>query len=426
MPCGPPIPGLWDAIQMLPDREAPGVVRESRRCLTSPGSTPKGYTLRHPTMKPTSSRIAYLDNLRILVTILVVLHHVAITYGAPGDWYFYDTPVSELGIVLLTIFVALNASFFMGLFFLLAGYFTPRSRDRKGSVRFLGGRLIRLGIPLAVFSLLLDPLIRATLTVRVWSPGSRFWPAFVSYASDLSFTPGPLWFVTALLIFATTYTVLGAAAARVRRSRPSRPLRLTNRKIVVFGLLIGLTTFVVRVFIPSGETWFVFQLGDFAQYIALYVAGVLAYRHGWFDRLTPRDGRRWRWAAIGIALALPAIGFLGGAFDGDPSEYLGGFRWESLLGSLWWAMEGVAIAMALLTTFKERLSRQTSIAREAARCTYGVYVLHAPIVVSVSLFLLPTGLNPSIKLLLTACISVAACFVVAAGLRRIPLVNRIL
>ena len=107
------------------------MVREARRCLTSPGSTPKGYTLRHPMMKPTSSRIAYLDNLRILVTILVVLHHVAITYGAPGDWYFYDTPVSELGIVLLTIFVALNSSFFMGLFFLLAGYFTPRSRDRR-------------------------------------------------------------------------------------------------------------------------------------------------------------------------------------------------------------------------------------------------------------------------------------------------------
>ena len=177
---------------------------------------------------------------------------------------------------------------------------------------------------------------------------------------------------------------------------------------------------------PSGESWFVFQLGDFPQYIALYIAGVLAYRHGWFDRLTPKDGRRWRWAALGIALALPIVGFVGGTFDGDPSEFLGGFRWESLLGSVWSAMEGVAIIMALLTTFKERRPRQSPIVREAARSTYGVYILHAPIVVAVSMLWLPTGLQPGIRLVLTACVSVAACFTIAAGLRRLPLANRVL
>jgi len=35
-------------------------------------------------------RLFYIDNLRILLIVLVVLHHLAITYGAPGDWPYRE------------------------------------------------------------------------------------------------------------------------------------------------------------------------------------------------------------------------------------------------------------------------------------------------------------------------------------------------
>ncbi|MEO1258629.1 MAG: hypothetical protein AAFZ15_07520 [Bacteroidota bacterium] len=38
--------------------------------------------------KAIKSCIFYIDNLRIFLTALVVLHHLAITYGAPGDWFY--------------------------------------------------------------------------------------------------------------------------------------------------------------------------------------------------------------------------------------------------------------------------------------------------------------------------------------------------
>jgi glucan biosynthesis protein C len=376
--------------------------------------------------KPAAPRVAYLDNLRILVTILVVLHHIAIAYGAPGDWYYHDVAVSGVGRILMTMFVALNASFFMGFFFLLAGYFTPRAVDRKGPARFVWDRLLRLGIPLAFFSLVFSPLIQTLLTVRAWSPGTRFWPVFWLYLKHVSFSPGPLWFVTALLIFSLTYAAIRVVAPLARtRLQPSQ-IRLTNRAVVAFGLVVGVATFLVRIVSPSGQTWFVFQLGDFVQYIALYIAGVLAYRNGWFDALTRRQGRQWLWVAIGLALALPILGMLGGAFDGDPSEFLGGFRWESLTGSIWWSMQGVAILMALLIQFREHVNRQGPLAREAARSTYGVYILHAPIVVAVSFLFAPTGLLPGMKFLLVSVIATAACFLVASVVRRLPLAKRIL
>jgi peptidoglycan/LPS O-acetylase OafA/YrhL len=34
----------------------------------------------------TKEKIYYIDNLRVLLTALVVLHHSFVTYGAPGGW----------------------------------------------------------------------------------------------------------------------------------------------------------------------------------------------------------------------------------------------------------------------------------------------------------------------------------------------------
>ena len=377
-------------------------------------------------MTSTPPRIAYLDNLRILVTCLVVLHHIAITYGAPGSWYFYDTPVGGIGVILLTVFTALNSSFFMGIFFLLAGYFTPRSYDRKGPFRFLWNRMLRLGLPLAAYSFLLSPLIRALLTVRVWTPGAAFWPTYWAQIRDVGFSPGPLWFVTALLIFSGVYAVVRFAASTLRREHGERSIPLTNRQIIAFGLLIGLAIFLVRIVYPSGREWFVFQLGDFPQYIALFIAGVFAYRRDWFSKLTRKQGRQWSRAILGLAIALGVIGGLGGAFDGDPSEFAGGFTWQSFVASLWWSMQGLAIIVALLVGFRERLNRQGQLAKELARDAYGVYIFHAPVVVAFSLLFLSTDLSPALKLPLVAISGLAICFIIAAALRRLPLAKGVL
>jgi glucan biosynthesis protein C len=98
------------------------------------------------------ARLFHLDNLRLYLTILVILHHTAIAYGAVGDWSIVDPAVDDISPVFLTFFTAVNQSYFMSAFFLLAGYFTPRSLDRKGRASFIKDRLIRLGIPLLLFT----------------------------------------------------------------------------------------------------------------------------------------------------------------------------------------------------------------------------------------------------------------------------------
>ena len=79
-----------------------------------------------------------IDALRAAVTLLVVFHHTAITYGAIGGWYYreIDPSTKSLGGIVLILFCTINQAWFMGLFFLLAGYYTPASYDRHGPAGF--------------------------------------------------------------------------------------------------------------------------------------------------------------------------------------------------------------------------------------------------------------------------------------------------
>src|SRR5512135_1384592 len=98
-----------------------------------------------------TTRMLYVDNIRLTLTVILVVFHLAITYGAVGSWFYVERPSEMISSVLLTLFTALNQGYFMGLFYFAAGYFVPISLDRKGTWGFLRDRLIRLGIPLLFF-----------------------------------------------------------------------------------------------------------------------------------------------------------------------------------------------------------------------------------------------------------------------------------
>jgi fucose 4-O-acetylase-like acetyltransferase len=153
--------------------------------------------------EPPGEREFYIDCLRSVMIALVVLHHTAITYGASGGWFYYELhPSVTPSSVILTLFCATNQAYFMGILFLLAGYFTPNSLERKGYGRFLSDRFLRLGLPLLAFGLILGPL---TVAMVMAAEGKGFWSTFVWLWNHKEFINGPLWFNQALLMFSLAY-----------------------------------------------------------------------------------------------------------------------------------------------------------------------------------------------------------------------------
>ena len=145
----------------------------------------------------------YIDHLRTVLTVQVIVFHCAITYGSFGGWFYYEVKGSEaLSSQLLSLFVLTSQAYFMGFFFLLAGYFTPPSLERKGYGRFLVDRFTRLGLPLLAFGVFLGPL---TLAMAQTAQGHAVWPTLLRLWRGGVFINGPLWFTQALLMFSVAY-----------------------------------------------------------------------------------------------------------------------------------------------------------------------------------------------------------------------------
>ena len=105
-----------------------------------------------------AGRLFFVDNIRVFLTILVLLHHLMVIYAGAGSWLYNEGRQDEITRALGAWVCAVNQGYFMGLFLLISAYFVPGAYDRKGGRRFLADRLIRLGIPLVIYGWIIRPL----------------------------------------------------------------------------------------------------------------------------------------------------------------------------------------------------------------------------------------------------------------------------
>jgi len=147
------------------------------------------------------SRMLFVDNLRILLISMVLVVHLDDTYGAIGSWDYHDPATNLLTGTLLSIPNAIGMASGMGFFFLLAGYFTPGSYDRKGPRAFLQDRLMRLGLPLLLYDLLIHPLV---VYIGGGLHGS-YWSFYGTFLLQMRGVTGVVWFLAVLLLFDLLY-----------------------------------------------------------------------------------------------------------------------------------------------------------------------------------------------------------------------------
>ena len=374
-------------------------------------------------------RLLFVDNLRVFLTILVVMLHLAITYGAEGSWYYRERPVDEVAGLLLTFWILYSQWFFMGLFFFIAGYFVPQALDRKGTWAFMRDRLIRLGIPLVLFTLFGSPIVEYIKAVREYGwQGSLVDHALGRFAR-LDFAPGPLWFVETLLVFCLIYA-LGRGALRLLKAGESRPsqsgMALSHRLMVAFALAVALASFVVRLAIPIGEEWQHLQLAFYPQYSLMFAAGIVASRQGWLPELPARLGRTWTAIALATVAAMPVIFIAGGAAT-DLAPLLGGLTWQSLVLSVWEGFYCLGVSVALLGLFRRRFDRQGGVAKLMSANAYAVYIIHPLVIIPLAMVLSPLVLYPVLKWLLAVPLGVGLCFLVSEYVvRRLPLAKKVL
>lgn len=355
---------------------------------------------------PATPRAGWIDRLRAVLILLVIVHHAAITYGASGSWFYKATEATNLP---LTFLAAVNQAFFMGLFFLISGALAPVSLGRKGAFAFLGDRIIRLGVPVLVFGFLIGPLTVALASAPV---GDILSDAAARIRRG-SFILGPLWFPAALLIFSLAvafWPVRGVA----HRTVPPFALWLA------LAFATGLAALLIRQAVPVGVTVAGFQLGYLASYVALFAVGVQAGRNGWLDRLPCSS----LWLAMTVGLvALPILPVA--LLSTDAPRFDTGFSPAAIVYAFWEPLVALGAIAALIFWSQRRGNRAAAFWAWAAAHSYGAFILHAPILVAVSRAMDAVGTPHAAALPLSIVATALAAFGLTALLRRSALVRRV-
>lgn len=354
-------------------------------------------------------RVAYLDNLRVLLVVLVILHHFGETYTDVSEWYYEEPPSDPVSSVFLLFVMAVNQAYFMGLFFLIAGFFVPPSLARKGDGAFLRDRLLRLGIPLVLYVLVINGFV-------TWIGGQQQgWPL----------GPGPMWFVEILLLFTVVYVAVRRWLPRVG------PLRIDVATTTALAVAMGIGSFLVRTRIPV-TVWLEFptiQPAHVTQYACLFAVGVWASGSDLGGRIAPGVTRYWRGVMLGATAAIVVVFFSTGGVgngQGDLAPFIGGWTGQSLATSLWEQLFGVGMIVNLLRSFRNRWNSSGPVLSSAAASSYAVYVVHPIVVVLLAVVLHPVAVPSLTKVAIALPIAVVVLFAAAPWLRRVPLLGSVL
>jgi surface polysaccharide O-acyltransferase-like enzyme len=383
----------------------------------------------HPN-KPKKIRLFFADHLRAALVILVVLHHVAMVYGGIQPFYYLEPPASLPAFLVPMAFVLLNQGWFMGALFLLAGYFTPGSYDRKGAGTYLKDRLIRLGIPMVVFYFVLSPISGIGYFLMSGDTAGLTWDAFWSAYPDL-IGLGPLWFVAMLLIFDFGYVGWRLLVKKQTSNSATESSAPTYLGVGIFVLALALVSYLVRIVIPLGKSVLDFPtLAYLPQYLSFFVIGTIAYRRDWLRRLPGRMGIVGFVVAMLASFTLFALGFvsfLKALENAAPQIPPWGFgTWQSAVYALWDSIFAVGMTMAAITFFRRFFNKQSGFGTFLAQQSYTVYVIHIPVVVFLAYALRGVDIGSLLKFGLASLMVLIACFMVAFILRKIPGVSRVL
>lgn len=336
-------------------------------------------------------RLYYLDTLKVALTVLVVFHHAAEPYYPDAAWPYSPSDKSEL-MPWIWHFLSVNASFFMGLFFLIAGYFVPMSYDRQGFKIFAQKKFMRLGVPLIIISMIVSIL---------------------SHQLEVAH----LWYVESLWLLSMLYALARLFIHPINAKTPARP---TIWAMLIIAIVMGVGGYFIRQVSPQDNWIWLFgfihiEPAHYLQYVIMFALGVLAYRFQWLQNMRNTTGA----IALVIGVALAVGNYLrgdDGAWSGFVYQYFGVY--ESFLC--------IFISAGLLWFFRKYCNANNRFLNWCAQQSYGAYIFHLFILLIVQNATDGIALPGIVKFFMIAIVTTALSFGFTYLIRLIPGLKKIL
>lgn len=354
-----------------------------------------------PAQPSASSRLVFLDWVRIIAFLLLILYHTGMYYVT---WDFHiKSPFASDTIEPLMM---LTSPWRLGLLFLISGVASSFMLGKLSAGRFLRQRSWRLLLPLAFGMLVIvPPQSYAEVVEKLGYAGSYadfmglYLQAYHGFCGkdgkclDLP-TWNHLWFVAYLWVYTLVLAGLFAALGRERFLAWSAKLGqwLTGWKIVLLPVVV---LALARLFLfprfPSthgfGGDWY-----NHAQYLPLFLLGALmARQQAFWARLDAM-----RWLSLGTALTCWALFIV---YTHMPENLLAQPLSDQVrdVQRVGFALLQWAPMLAACGFAHRHLQSDGPARRYLAQAVFPVYILHQTLIIVMAHALKPFNMSPGLE-----------------------------
>ncbi len=372
-------------------------------------------------MNPSSSRLYFLDWVRIVAFLLLILYHVGMYYVS-GDWHVKSPHASAA----LEPFMMLSSPWRLSLLFLISGVAASFMLAKVGATRFMRQRSVRLLVPL-VFGMfvIVPPQAYFEVVEKVAYAGSygEFMRLYVTGYGDFCRgtecldlpTWNHLWFVAYLWVYTLVLgAIVLALGARFDRVAAKVVGWLTGWKLIVLPVaVLGMTRIALLSQFPTThglvDDWY-----NHATSLPLFILGAMLGRSGaaWqrFDNA--------RWTALGLAFACWAALVVFYALPESVMLHPDIFAWRMLMRVVYMLCAWSAIVAACGFAHRH-LNRDNASRAYLTEAVFPVYILHQTLIVSIAHLIKPAKLAPGPEGLILIALTLTISFGVFELVRRV-------
>jgi len=382
------------------------------------------------TVNTSSKREWWVDYLRVIAVFLVIPFHVIISYvedamGPGVSFMIWNEPFSEGARIVFEFFNPWH----MQLLFLLAGFSMVYSLRKRSFGKFIGERIIRLGIPILFGLFFLNTLMNWFSILFVYekfpypfvNPIYPDLPSFGMFYKNWWLQLGPidtlglgsmntshLWFLVILFVMSLIAGALVSAIKKNKKANPEKSTVVLNFLTSPAAIVFWASCSVLIKYIPALNTVgnlsaivSVFQWNE----VLFFIYGIMLA--GNISSLKKLQ-KNWVWMLLFgfVCLVIWAV------FKVDYADSLSFVR---NLGA-WMFVNG------LIGVASKYLNKPTRTLKYFSKGSMAIYILHLPLEVIVGYYLMRNPMNPVLEIFLLILINAALCIAIYEIVRQI---NRI-
>lgn len=342
-------------------------------------------------------RKAYLDNIRWATVLLVLFYHVCYMFNGVG--IFGGIPGAD-SISAFDVAACVIYPWFMVLLFIVSGMSARYSLQKRTAKQFIKERAVKLLVP-STLGLFVIHWITGYLNIKMGG-GLAYIPPMLVYPISVISGTGPLWFIQMLFVFSCVLILI----RKIDKNDKLWNLcgKINTPIVLLLFLLIFLAAQVLNM--PVITTY------RFGIYFAAFCIGYYIFSH---DEIIEKISN------IRIPMIfISAAGIVLYAVYYYKSNFTSSECLQSIITNayLW------AVILTVFGCAKKYFDRETPFTKYMTKSSFGIYILHYPVLIIICYLLnayctLPSILNYIIAFVLDVVLTFGAYEL----LKRIPVIR---